>query len=86
MSTAIPPELEEFVEHELASGKYHSRDEVISEGLRLLREHKLFQLRKEIDAGLDQIEQGEVVTIKNETEHRDFFDKLKSRDHKIAES
>ena len=80
MSTAIPPELENFVEHEIASGKYDSRDEVISEGLRLLREHKLFQLRKEIDAGLDQIEQGEVISIGNETEHRDFFEKIKSRD------
>ena len=79
MSTAIPPELEEFVDHEIASGKYHSRDEVISEGLRLLKEHKLFQLRKEIDAGLDQIEQDEVISIANETEHLAFFEKLKVR-------
>lgn len=48
MSAAIPPELEEFVDEELAKGRYRTRDEVISDGLRLLRERKLYELRRDM--------------------------------------
>jgi len=63
MPELIPPEFAEFVQNELASGHYHSAQEVVAEGLRLLREHKLYQLRKEIDAGLEQIERGEGIRV-----------------------
>ena len=34
MPELIPPEFAEFVQNELASGHYHSAEEVVAEGLR----------------------------------------------------
>jgi antitoxin ParD1/3/4 len=78
MSILIPPELEAFVAQEVASGKYRSRKEVISEGLRLLREHqrKLDQLRADIQVGLDQLERGEGVVLQDQQAGRDFVDDI----------
>ena len=68
MSTMIPPDLEAFVEREVASGKYRSKEEVISDGLRLLRERerKLDALRTDIRDGLDGLERGEGTVIHDE--------------------
>jgi putative addiction module CopG family antidote len=38
MSESLP--LEQFVEQQLKSGKYHSYDEMVEEGLRLLQERE----------------------------------------------
>ena len=40
MTTLIPPELESFVQQQLASGEYRSAEEVIGAGLRVLQELK----------------------------------------------
>lgn len=40
MNVSLTPELEKFVTEEVKSGKYSSAEEVIREGLRLLREHE----------------------------------------------
>jgi antitoxin ParD1/3/4 len=77
MPELIPPEFEEFVQNELASGHYHSAEEVVAEGLRLLREHKLYELRKEIDAGLRQIERGEGNRLADSDALDRFFDHLR---------
>lgn len=81
MATTIPPELEAFVEREVASGKFRSRDEAISEGLRLLkeREEKLDLLRNDIQAGLDQLDHGQAISINDAAEHRKFFDDIQRR-------
>jgi antitoxin ParD1/3/4 len=58
MNISLTPELEKFVQDKVASGRYHSTSEVISEGLRLLeeqerlREVKLAALREDIQKGL----------------------------------
>jgi len=79
MPELIPPEFAEFVENELASGNYHSAEEVVAEGLRLLREHKLYELRKEIDAGLEQIERGEGIRLTDERALDQFFEEIRNR-------
>ncbi len=40
MNVSLAPELEKFITEEIKSGKYSSAEEVIREGLRLLKEHK----------------------------------------------
>jgi Arc/MetJ-type ribon-helix-helix transcriptional regulator len=54
MPTAFPPEIERFVEHELAAGEFSSRDELIVTAVDLLRQRKadLDRLRGEIAEGL----------------------------------
>jgi antitoxin ParD1/3/4 len=86
MSSPLPPELQHFVDRELASGKYRSADEVICEGLRLLRERRLYEVRKEIDAGLRQLERGEGTEIEDERALAAFFEDIKRRGRERLEA
>jgi len=79
MSTTIPPEFEDFVTHELAAGNYQTPEEVVSEGLRLLRERKLYELRKDIGAAMEQLERGEGIDLEDEESLDGFFEDIKRR-------
>lgn len=61
MVNLLPPELQDFVRQELASGKYESEADVVCEGLRLLRERerRLEALREELRPALEQLDRGE---------------------------
>lgn len=67
MNVSLTPELEQFVQEKVKSGRYLSASEVVREALRLLEERdriqqmKLETLRKEIMIGVEQIGRGEVV-------------------------
>ena len=56
-----PGDLAQFVQREIASGKYQSEAEVICQRLRMLRERerRLEALRRDVQAGLDQLDRGE---------------------------
>lgn len=82
MSESLPPELQQFVDQELASGRYQSIDDVICEALRLLRERKRYELREAIDAGLQSLDGGEGVELEDERSLRAFFDDVKERGRK----
>ena len=58
MPTAIPDELQAFVEREIASGKFRSEEEVISTALRLLREREQRHdaLRADLQEGVDDLD------------------------------
>lgn len=60
MQTAIPSELEQFIDREVASGKHRSREEVIAEALRILRERERRReaLVVELQAGIDALDRG----------------------------
>jgi len=79
MSSSLPPDLEDFVRHEVATGNYPSPEEVISDGLRLLRERKLYELRRDIDAGLSQIGRGEGIELNDDEALCEFFEDIKRR-------
>ncbi len=79
MSSPLPPDLETFVRHEVAVGNYPRAEDVISDGLRLLRERKLYELRRDIDAGLAQIERGEGIELRDDDALREFFEDIKRR-------
>lgn len=59
MHVSLTPELESLVKRQVESGRYHSSSEVVREALRLweeqehLRELRMEQLRKDVQAGLD---------------------------------
>jgi antitoxin ParD1/3/4 len=67
MNVSLTPELEKLVERKVQSGRYQSASEVIREGLRLLddqdrlRELHLSEVRKKIQAGLDELDRGEGI-------------------------
>jgi len=64
---AIKPELAELLHAKVASGLYHSPEDVILEGLRLISEQdeirrlRLENLRKEIQKGDDSLERGDFL-------------------------
>lgn len=64
MNVSLTPELEKMVNEKVASGFYTSASEVAPEALRLLQEYdelrrlRIEELRREIEAGAEQIRQG----------------------------
>jgi putative addiction module CopG family antidote len=66
MTISLPPEWEEYVAEKLRSGEYATADEVVSEGLLLLRHHEIEQedleeLRREIALGIADDDTGKVA-------------------------
>jgi antitoxin ParD1/3/4 len=57
MNVQISPDLSRFVEGLVADGKYENGDQVFAEGLRLLQVRE--QLRRDVDAGIAQLDRGE---------------------------
>ncbi|MCL4204182.1 MAG: CopG family transcriptional regulator [Pirellulaceae bacterium] len=57
MNVQISPDLSRFVEGLVADGTYQNGDQVFAEGLRLLRARE--QLRRDVDAGIAQLDRGE---------------------------
>jgi antitoxin ParD1/3/4 len=66
MNVSLTPELEQFVQSKVKSGRYLSASEVIREALRLLEERdrlyqaRLADLQKEITIGIESAERGEL--------------------------
>ena len=57
MPHTLPEDLQEFVNHELASGRYQSTQELLVEGLRLLQRDRV-EAVEGIRAGLRDLEAG----------------------------
>jgi len=67
MNVSVGKDFEEFVKGKVASGDYASVSEVVRDGLRLLKEKELLlearlqSLRGEIQKGIDQADNGELL-------------------------
>jgi antitoxin ParD1/3/4 len=63
MYIQIKPELEQFIQVQLASGRFASADDVINEAFKLLqeREQRIEELRQKISVGTEQIVKGQVT-------------------------
>ena len=76
MNVSLTPALEKYVASKVKSGLYQTASEVVREGLRLLRERdqegrrKLEDLRREINIGIEQADQGLTVPINEATLER----------------
>ena len=79
MPDSLPPELQQFVDQELDSGRYQSTTAVICAGLRLLHRLRLHELRQDIEAGLRQLDRGEGIDIQDEASLQEFFDDIRKR-------
>ena len=61
MNTHLPPDLEQFVEAKVRSGRFASRDEVIAAGVRLLRQQEEAEDARVLEGirqGLDDMRAG----------------------------
>jgi antitoxin ParD1/3/4 len=67
MNVSLTPELEQFVQSRVASGRYQTASEVVREGLRLLeereqaRESAMEELRTKVRRGIEQADRGELL-------------------------
>jgi antitoxin ParD1/3/4 len=80
MRSGLPADLEQFMEQELAAGKYASREELVAEAVRLLRERerRIKELREEILPALERLDRGE-YTEYDEGSLRDLMEDVKAR-------
>lgn len=76
---SLPDDVSDYIQSELSGGKYHSAEELVSVALRELRdrEKQLEELRTKIDEGVRDLNEGRFIEIRNEEEHREFFDSIK---------
>ncbi|MBD2524094.1 type II toxin-antitoxin system ParD family antitoxin [Nostoc sp. FACHB-133] len=81
MYIQIKPELEQFIQAQLASGRFSNADDVINEAFKLLqeREQRLEELRQKIAVGTEQIAKGQV------TDGEVVFARLQEKVRLIAE-
>ncbi|MEH1920999.1 type II toxin-antitoxin system ParD family antitoxin [Nostoc sp.] len=81
MYIQIKPELEQFIQAQLASGRFTNADDVINEAFKLLqeREQRLEELRQKISIGTEQIAKGQV------TDGEVVFARLQEKIRLIAE-
>ncbi|BAZ53517.1 hypothetical protein NIES4103_61950 [Nostoc sp. NIES-4103] len=81
MYIQIKPELEQFIQAQLAIGRFASADEVINEAFKLLqeREQRIEDLRQKISVGTEQIVNGQV------TDGEVVFARLQEKIRLIAE-
>lgn len=68
MESIYPPDLQQFVDHELASGQYRDESEVLIQALRVYREFKTRHesLRQDVGRSLEQAERGETAPLDTE--------------------
>jgi putative addiction module CopG family antidote len=80
MLNGLPADLEQFMEQELAAGKYASGEELVAEAVRLLRERerRVKELREEILPALERLDRGEYMEY-DEGSLRDLIDDVKAR-------
>ena len=83
MNISLTSELEQYVTDKVESGTYHSASEVVRDGLRLLKERdelhrtRLEELRREIQLGIDQADQGRARPLTD-----DLVEDVKARGRK----
>lgn len=88
MNVSLTPELEQFIDRKVKSGRYNTASEVVRESLRLLeredeeREMKLEELRREIMIGVEQIKNGEYIELESDEDYRKFSERIKSEGRK----
>ena len=76
---SFKPEVESFVQQELASGRYESLDEVIEQALALLEKRSrhdewIVEMRSEVDGAIGQLDRGEGVD--GDVVMAEMFDRL----------
>jgi len=79
-SSSFPQDIGQFIDQQLAMGKYHSEQELMTEAVRVLREVQVRQQQfaDDIRLGMEQLERGEFKEY-DEQGLRNRFEVLKDR-------
>lgn len=84
---SLPDQLDQFVQNQIATGKYGSAEEVLCAALRLLRDRdrRLDELRRDVQVGLDQLQRGE-FTDYSEDSLKSFLEEVKAEGRRSLEA
>ncbi len=79
-SASVPSDVAQFIEQEIASGRYRSEDELVVDAVRVLRELKQrhHRLCNDIQKGIREIEQGQEIELESEAELQQFLNQVKA--------
>ncbi len=92
MNVSLTPELEKLVNDKVKSGRYNSASEVVRHGLRALQDQeelqrlKLDALRRDIMLGVEQIRNGQSITLRTKEDFDNFAADIKKRGRKRLEA
>ncbi len=83
MNISLAPELEQLVNDRVKTGLYQTANEVIREGLHLLRERdqRVEALRRDVLAGFEAVERGK-FTDHDASNIKELADRIKARGRK----
>lgn len=77
MKVDIPPAYSDFVTSLIRSGQYETEDAVVTAALKTLAAQ---ELKRQVDAGIEQLERGEGIVLKGDHELHEFFERIKRGD------
>ncbi len=89
MSEAFPPDIQQFVRQELASGNYRSEEELVVEAVRFFRDNnlRLKRLRQGLKTRLERLGHGDGVELESDEALGAFFDRIDDEvDRELATS
>ena len=83
MSETFPPDVQQFVRQELASGNYKSEEDLVLEAVRFLRESnlRLRHLREGLHTRLERLDRGEGIELESDEALGTFFDQIEAEVH-----
>lgn len=76
MNVSLPQSQHTFINDLVATGRFDSADEAVSEGLRLLASQE--KLREQIQVGIDQADRGEL------RDHDEVFQSIRQRVREVG--
>lgn len=86
MSITLTPDLERFVQKEVATGRYSTPDEAVCSAVRFMREQRLAELRDAIDLADAQVAAGKCTVLEDSASLHTFMEKLIEDCHRKHES
>ena len=83
MTEMLPPDLQQFVRQQLATGHYRSEDELLSQAVRFYRDSgiRLEQLREDINDQLRRLDRGEGTRLADDAAMETFFAAIEAEVH-----
>ena len=80
IDASFPPDLAQFVQQELASGRYKSEQELVQVAVRALRdqESNLQRFRAELQKRLDGLDRCEGIELDGDDALRDFLTEIET--------
>ena len=80
IAPALPPDLGQFVEEQIATGKYHTEEELVVDAVRVLRRlaDQQHAFHDAVRQGMEQLARGE-LTEYDDKSLGELFDGLKQR-------